>query len=248
MIPVATRARRSLRFTVPESLLDPQFWLRVLQIIGIDILLSGDNALVIALACRSLPPKQQRIGVILGAGAAVALRVIFAVFIVYLLQVPYLKLAGGLLLFWIAVKLVLPEPGDGHDASVSSSTNLWGAVRTVVVADAVMSLDNVVAIAAAAKGSVALLVFGLAVSIPLIVYGSTLILKLIHRFPIVITAGGALLGYIAAEVIITDPVLLPFIEHNWPALHRLGPWMGAVFVVLVGWLFSRRAAPDASAA
>lgn len=225
----------------------PAFWTSVFKIIGIDILLSGDNAVVIALACRGLPPRQQRLGIIFGAGAAVVLRIIFAIFIVYLLEIPWLKIVGGVLLFWIALKLVTPEQ-EGDAGHVQSASNLWQAVRTVVVADAVMSLDNVVAIAAAAEGSVELLIFGLAVSIPLIVYGSTLILKLLHRFPLVITAGGALLGYVAGEVLVSDPAVAAAIEHSWPWLHNMAPWLGAVVVVLVAAFRSRDRSTRPSAA
>ena len=153
-----------------------------MQIIWIDLLLSGDNAVVIALACRRLPEQQRKWGIILGSGAAIVLRVVFAIFILYLLDVPYLKLVGALLLVWIAVKLVLPED-MADEGDVAGSDNLWNAVRTIVIADAVMSLDNVIGIAAAAKGDVVLIVIGLLVSIPLIVYGSTLILKALDRFP-----------------------------------------------------------------
>lgn len=231
-----------------ESVLETHFWVRVAQIIGIDVLLSGDNALVIAMACRALPPKQQKVGVILGAGAAVGLRIVFATFIVHLLEVPYLKLVGGVLLFWIAGKLVVPAEADDDASNVHSGTNLWQAVWSVMIADAVMSLDNVVAIAAAAKGSVALLVFGLAVSIPLVVYGSTLIIKLLHRFPIVITAGGGLLGYIAGEVVVSDLLVAHRLETWWPAGHRVAPWMGFVVVFCVGLFLSRRAYARSAAA
>ena len=205
----------------------------LLQIIGIDIVLSGDNAVVIALACRSLPPKQQRIGVILGAGAAVALRVIFTVFITYLMAMPYLKLAGGLLLLWIGYKLLTEEAAD--DVNVDASSHLWGAVRTVLIADAVMSLDNVLAVAAAAKGDVALLVIGLLISIPLVVYGAQLMLKLIERMPFIITLGAALLGYIGGEVIVTDPALQPWVDAHSHWLHYVAPLLGAVLVLDVGW-------------
>lgn len=231
-----------------ETLFHPQFWLRVLQIISIDVLLSGDNALVIALASRSLPAPQQRIAIVLGAGGAVALRIICAISIAYILQVPLLKVLGGVVLLWIAVKLVLPEAGEVHGGGLSSVTSLWGAVRTVVVADAVMSLDNVVAIAAAARGSVELLTFGLAVSIPLIVYGSTLILKLLRRFPLVITAGGALLGYIAGELIIRDPLVLPIVERQGTWLPPVVPWAGATLVVALGWMLGPGTSRDARAA
>ncbi len=215
--------------------LDQQFFVSLLQIIWIDILLSGDNAVVIALACRSLPDRQRTWGIICGAGAAIALRVIFATFVVFLLTVPYLKIIGSLLLFWIAVKLVLPE-GGGHSENVKSGSSLFSAIRTIVIADAVMSLDNVIAIAAASHGRVELLILGLLISIPLIVYGSTLVLKALHRFPLLITAGGALLGWIAGDVLVTDPVLVGWVEREAHYLHDwyIAPIAGALFVVVVG--------------
>jgi YjbE family integral membrane protein len=172
----------------------PAWWAGLVQIIGIDIVLSGDNALVIALACRSLPMNQRKWGIMLGAGAAIALRIIFAVGIVYLLEVPFLKFAGSLLLVWIAVKLVMPQDQTVAAHPTSPPTSLWSAVRIVMVADAVMSLDNVLAVAAAAKGSVELLVIGIAISIPLIVAGSAMMLWLLDRFPLLVVAGSALLG------------------------------------------------------
>lgn len=213
-------------------------WTRVLEIIGIDVLLSGDNAVLIALACRALPPRQQRIGIVLGAGAAVVLRILFATFVVQLLEVQWLKLGGGLLLFWIAVKLVKPA-GDEDTAHVASGASLAQAIRNVVIADAVMSLDNVLAISAAAKGSVELLIFGLAVSIPLVVYGSTLVMGLLARFPFIIVAGGGLLGYIAGEVIVGDTGLA-FLVHRVPQLHQLLPWLGVAILVTLG-MWARRA-------
>jgi YjbE family integral membrane protein len=213
--------------------LDQHFFLALLEIIWINILLSGDNAVAIALACRPLPPRQRRWGILLGSLAAVVLRIIFAVFVVYLLQVPYLKLVGSLLLFWIAIKLMMPEEQNEGGVAADSST-LFAAVRTVVIADAVMSLDNVIAIAAAANGDLVLLTIGLVISVPLIVYGSTLILAAIGRFPILITAGGALLGYVAAEVLITDPVLVDWVDHEAHFLHTVAPIVGAVAVVVVG--------------
>jgi YjbE family integral membrane protein len=213
----------------------PHFWIGLVQIIGIDILLSGDNAVVIALACRSLPAHQRRRGIVLGAAAAIVLRIVFAAFIVHLLAVPYLKIVGGLLLFWIAVKLLLPEEGgDGDGEGVDPARNLFQAVKTIVIADAVMSLDNVVGIAAAAKGDVLLLALGLLISIPLIVYGSTLILSCLDRFPIIVTAGGALLGYIAGDTVATDPVLVDWVRAEAPWLHYAAPVAGAVFVVVAG--------------
>lgn len=217
---------------------DQQFFISLLQIIWIDILLSGDNAVVIALACRSLPPKQRRWGIICGAGAAIVLRVIFAMFIAFLLEVPYLKIVGSVLLFWIAVKLILPE--EPHEAGkVQSSGTLWAAIRTIVIADAVMSLDNVIAIAAASHGRVELLVLGLLISIPLIVYGSTLVLKALERFPILIAAGGALLGWIAGDVLVTDPVLIAWVDREAHFLHTAAPIAGAVIVVVVGLTLAR---------
>ena len=220
--------------------LDHQFFVSLLQIIWIDILLSGDNAVVIALACRSLPDRQRKWGIICGAGAAIALRVLFATFIAYLLGVPYLKIIGSLLLFWIAVKLMLPEEG-GHGATVKSGNSLWSAVRTIVIADAVMSLDNVIAIAAASHGRVELLILGLLISIPLIVYGSALVLKALQRFPVLITAGGALLGWIAGEVLVTDPVLVGWVERTAPYLHDwyIAPIAGALFVLVLGLSLAR---------
>ena len=212
---------------------EPQFWVALLQIIGIDIVLSGDNAVVIALACRSLPPQQQRWGILLGTGAAIVLRVLFAVGIVYLLAIPYLKLIGGLLLLWIAVKLLQPEPSHESHA-INAKSNLWSAVRTIALADAVMSLDNVIGIAAAAKGSVLLLVLGLLISIPLIVWGSTLILRLLHRYPVIVTLGGALLGWVAGDVLISDPVLADWIVQQLPWLHYAAPILGAIGVIVVG--------------
>jgi YjbE family integral membrane protein len=221
-------------------IIDQQFFISLLQIIWIDILLSGDNAVVIALACRSLPPNQRKWGIIFGAGAAIGLRVIFAVFVAYLLEVPYLKIIGSLLLFWIAVKLILPEEGESH-TEVGGGTTLFAAIRTIVIADAVMSLDNVIAIAAASHGRVELLILGLLISIPLIVYGSTLVLKALERFPLLIVAGGALLGWIAGELLVTDPVLIDWMHREAPWLHDW--WVariaGAIFVVVLGLTLAR---------
>ena len=214
-------------------LADSEFWVALLQIIWIDILLSGDNAVVIALACRSLPPRQRRWGIALGAGGAIALRVLIATFIVYVLEVPALKIVGGVLLFWIAVKLLLPEPG-GAARPVDGGGGLFAAMRTVMIADAVMSLDNVIGIAAAADGNPVLIVLGLLISIPFIVTSSALILKLLTRFPIFVTAGGALLGYIAGELLVNDPLLVAWVAAEAPFLHFAAPIAGAVAVVVAG--------------
>lgn len=182
----------------------------ILQIIWIDLLLSGDNAVVIALACRQLPERQRKLGMLLGAGTAIGLRIIFAIFVTYLLQVPFLKIIGGLLLLWIGIKLAVGEEEGGHD--VESSDNLWRAVRTIAIADAVMSLDNVIAIAAAAGGNIWLFIFGLLLSIPLIIYGSTLLSTVMDRFPAIIWAGAALLGWIAGEMVVTDGFVMEWLR------------------------------------
>jgi YjbE family integral membrane protein len=219
---------------------DSQFAVALLEIIWINILLSGDNAVVIALACRALPKHQQKWGIILGTLPAIVLRIVFAVFVVYLMQVPFLKIVGALLLFWIAVKML--EGGDeGEGEEGSSSSSIWGAVRTIVIADAVMSLDNVIAIAAAARGDIVLLVIGLAISMPLIIFGSTLLLKVLTRFPVLVTAGGALLGWIAGEVLVGDPALEHWLAIHAAYLETVAPAAGAVFVVAAGTLLKRRA-------
>ncbi|MEX1205364.1 MAG: TerC family protein [Dongiaceae bacterium] len=215
-------------------LADSEFWVALLQIIWIDIVLSGDNAVVIALACRSLPPRQRRWGIALGAAGAIALRVLIATFIVYVLEVPALKIVGGVLLFWIAIKLLLPEPGDATRAVGGGGGGLFAAMRTVMIADAVMSLDNVIGIAAAADGNPVLIVLGLLISIPFIVTSSALILKLLTRFPILVTAGGALLGYIAGELLVKDPLLVAWVAAEAPFLHFAAPIAGAVAVVVAG--------------
>ena len=216
--------------------LDAAFFIALLKIIGINIILSGDNAVVIALACRSLPERQRKIGVIAGAGAAVLLRVLFTVFVTWIMSIPFLKLGGGLLLLWVGYKLMTEEEANEDD--VKASSNMWGAVRTILVADAVMSLDNVLAVAAAANGSLVLLIAGLLVSIPLVVYGATLMMVLIHRFPFIITLGAALIGYVGGEVIVSDPALTPWIHDNAPWLHTLLPLLCAALVVDCGALFA----------
>jgi YjbE family integral membrane protein len=192
-----------------------QFWLSVLQIVWIDLLLSGDNAVVIALACRSLPEKQRKIGIWLGAGAAIFLRIIFALVVSYLMGLPFLKVIGGVLLFWIAIKLVVGEE-ESH-GNVEDSDSLWRAVRTIAIADAVMSLDNVIAIAAASRGHPELFIFGLLLSIPLIIYGSQIIMDLLTKYPILIWLGAALLGWIAGEMIVSDVAVLKWFTTAIPA-------------------------------
>ena len=222
-----------------------QFWIAVAQIILIDILLSGDNAVVIALACRNLPQRQRKLGIVWGVGGAIALRVALTFFAVSLLNLPYVKLAGAALLFWIGVKLILPE-GNGEGSPVQAASGLFGAVRTVILADLVMSLDNVIAVAAAARDSIFLLLFGLTLSIPLMVWASRLILRLMDRFPFIIVLGGALLGWIAASMMIEDPLLEPVLEPHMWWLAWAAPAAGAVLVVAAGKLIvARRPAAEA---
>ena len=218
----------------------PAFWLAGLQIIWINILLSGDNAVVIALACRMLPPKQRLWGMILGAGVAVLLRIVFTAVVAQIMEFPFLKFVGGIALLWIAVKLIVPED-DGHsEGKIAAADNMWRAVRIVAIADIVMSLDNVIAIAAAAKGNMVLMVFGLAISIPLIVAGAALIMAVLDRFPVLVWAGAALLGWIAGEIMIEDPAIAGFIGLD--AVHKYlyaAAAAGALFVVGLGWFLTR---------
>ena len=223
-----------------EMLGTTQFWVDVFTIIVIDVLLSGDNAVVIALACRNLPLEQRKLGVVYGVLGAIGLRVILTFFALELLNLPFLKLGGAVLLLWIGVKLILPEPEHSAE-NVKANTHLWGAVKTIIIADFVMSLDNVLGVAAAAKGNAALLVFGLLVSIPLIAMSSQLVLKLIDRFPFIIYAGGALLGYVAGEMLVSDKYMAPLLQ-SLSAAHWLIPAICAVFVVIAGiWLAARMA-------
>lgn len=211
-----------------------------LQIIWIDLVLSGDNAVVIALACRGLPAKQRKWGIILGAGAAIILRVIFALLVIQLLQVPFLKVIGAFLLLRIAVGLTKGQE-DEHD-EIRESGKLWGAVWTIVVADAVMSLDNVIAIAAVAQDHIGMLIFGLALSIPLIVFGANILVKAIDRFPILIWAGAALLGWVAGGMLITDPWMVKTLGADAVAIWKLPvEAAGVLLVVGLGWLMRRLA-------
>ncbi|GAB3656893.1 TerC family protein [Ramlibacter alkalitolerans] len=219
-------------------LTSPDFWVALMQIILINIVLSGDNAVVIALACRSLPPKQQKNAIIFGSVGAIVLRVILTFFAVYLLTLPYLKLVGAALLLWIGIGLL---KGDDGEEDIESNAGLMAAIKTIIIADLVMSLDNVIGVAAAAKGNVPLLVIGLVISIPLIIFGSTIILKLMNRFPIIITVGAALLGWVAGEMAIGDPAVKGYIDATMPFLHTIAPALGAVIVVAVGKYLASRA-------
>src|SRR6516164_5287017 len=220
----------------------PTFWVALLKIMWINVLLSGDNAVVIAMACIGLPPRQRLWGMVLGAGVAVVLRIIFTVVIARLMLLPYLKLIGGLALFYIAAKLLVPEDEDENE--VEAVEHLWRAVRIVAVADIVMSLDNVIAIAAAAQGNFALILIGLAISIPLIVAGAAIIMALLERYPILVWAGAALLGWIVGEVIATDPVIQGYLEPRFGAegfhyITLFAALVGAILVLVVGGMWRR---------
>jgi YjbE family integral membrane protein len=226
-----------------EQLLSPEFLLAVGQIILIDILLGGDNAVVIALACRKLPEAQRRAGILWGTAGAIILRVVLIFFAITLLKIPFLKVVGALLLLWIGIKLLTPEDDGDHD--IQASDKLWAAVKTVIVADFVMSLDNVIAIAGAAENvggdhQMPLVIFGLLVSIPIIVWGSQLVIKLMDRFPIIITLGGMLLGWIAGTMAVSDPAVMPYLggaagAAEPSAMIRYAAGIGgALLVLLVG--------------
>jgi YjbE family integral membrane protein len=225
-----------------SSMGQPEFWVALAKIMWINILLSGDNAVVIAMACRNLPPRQRAWGMVLGAGVAVLLRIIFTGIVASLMTLPFLKIAGGLALFYVAAKLLVPDGSE--DGEAEAAEHLMRAVQMVAVADIIMSLDNVIAIAAAAGGNAALLILGLALSIPLIVAGAALIMALLDRFPILIWAGAALLGWIVGEVIATDPVVLGWLEHAYSprTVHLIeyaAAAAGAVLVLLVGGAWRR---------
>ena len=220
-----------------EFLQGSYFWVGLLKIVWINIILSGDNAVVIALAARSLPQHQQKQAIFWGSGAAVVLRVVLTLIAVKLLELPYLQIIGGLLLLWIGVQLLGDE--DDEEGGHSETGGLMSAVRTILIADLVMSLDNVIAVAAAAKGSMLLLVLGLLISIPLVIFGSTLMIKLMERFPIIVILGAALIGWVGGETILGDRSLEAVVAANgW--LHYVGPLAGAVFVIVVGKFLQNR--------
>ncbi len=227
------------------SFSSPELWIALLQIIGVNIVLSGDNAVVIALAARSLPPAQQKKAIAWGSGAAVVMRIVLTIIAVELLRLPYLKLVGAALLLWIALQLLLPED-EGHGEAAAGGS-LASAIKTILVADLVMSLDNVIAVAAAAKGSLALLIAGLAISIPLVIFASTLLLNLMNRFPVIITLGAALLGWVAGEMAISDPAVKAWIDANMAHLHFVAPALGAAGVVALGKFLAGRAEAQALA-
>ncbi len=217
----------------------PEFWVAVLQIIAIDIVLGGDNAVVIALACRQLPEEQRNRVIFWGVFGAIAIRVVLIFFALSLLAMPYLKIVGAVLLLWIGVKLLQPEPqGSAHE--IVASTSLMGAIKTIIIADAVMSLDNVIAIAGAAKDSMGLVIFGLVVSVPIIVWGSKLVLRLMERFPMTIVIGAGLLGWIAGDMAVTDVITSEWVNDNASYLRWVMPVCMAILVVAIGkWLAVR---------
>lgn len=223
-------------------------YVALLQIIGIDIVLSGDNALVIAMAVRSLPPSQRRLGIWLGTGVAVVLRIAFATAIVYLLMVPLLKLIGSLLLLWIAINLLAPDDHHHHNPDIKDSGGSLGkAIWTIVIADAVMSFDNVISVAAAAKGHVGLLALGIMISIPLMVIGAQMMLWLIDRIPGLMAAGSALLGWVAGSLAMSDPVVIEWLGHPDELAHYAVAAASAVFAVAAGLWLARRRAPASGA-
>ncbi|WP_399681489.1 TerC family protein [Xenophilus sp.] len=220
-----------------ELLQSADFWIGLVKIVWINIILSGDNAVVIALAARALPPEQQKKAILFGSGAAVVLRVLLTIVAAKLLALPYLEIVGGLLLLWIGVQLLGDEDEEGgEDKEVGG---MMAAVRTILIADLVMSLDNVIAVAAAAQGSMVLLVLGLAISIPLVVFGSTLMIKLMERFPIIVMLGAALIGWVGGETIASD-VSLHEVVAAQPWLLHAAAAAGAVLVVLLGKWMNRR--------
>lgn len=225
-----------------DMLQGTDFWIGLIKIIWINIILSGDNAVVIALAARSLPVEQQKKAIFFGSGAAVVLRVILTVVAAKLLQLSYLQIIGGLLLLWIGVQLLGDE--DEAEGEAKENGGLMAAVRTILIADIVMSLDNVIAVAAAAKGSMVLLVLGLAISIPLVVFGSTLMIKLMERFPIIVMLGAALIGWVGGETIASDVALKDFAAAN-PWLHYAAAAAGAALVVGIGKVLQRRSSQHA---
>ena len=234
-----------------EELGAQAFWIGLLKIIGVNLVLSGDNAVVIALAARSLPAKQQKAAVLWGSGAAVLMRIILTIFAVALLTLPWLKLVGSLLLFWIGIKLLVPEDDEEE---VQASDQLLAAIKTILIADLVMSLDNVIAVAAAAGGSFLLLILGLAISIPLVIYGATMLIKLMERFPVIITIGAGLIGWVAGEMLVADSALTGWFSSMGVAYKDARPYVGGwsleiiagligiVIVVAAGkWIASRHA-------
>ncbi|MET1116741.1 MAG: TerC family protein [Comamonas sp.] len=222
-----------------EFLNTADFWIGLLKIVWINIILSGDNAVVIALAARSLPPEQQRKAIMFGSGAAVVLRIVLTVVAAKLLELSFLQVIGGVLLLWIGYQLLSgQEEGDGHGKGTGT---MMAAIRTILIADLVMSLDNVIAVAATAQGNMVLLILGLAISIPLVIFGSTLMIKLMERFPVIITLGAALIGWVGGETVVNDNLLRGYtMAHPW--LHYVAAAAGAILVVGLGKFMQARSA------
>lgn len=220
-----------------DWMVSADFWIGLLKIVWINIILSGDNAVVIALAARSLPAEQQKKAVFFGSGAAVVLRIALTVVAAKLLAMPFLQIVGGMLLLWIGAQLLVEEEGDDQEAPRTGG--LMAAVRTILIADLVMSLDNVIAVAAAAKGDMVLLILGLAISIPMVVFGSTLMIRLMERFPVIILFGAALIGWVGGETIVSDAALRAVVV-DYPWLHYAGASLGAVLVIGIGRIFRIR--------
>ncbi len=223
---------------------DPQFWIAVFQIVAIDIALGADNAVVIALACRHLPENKRNQGIFWGATGAIGIRVLLVFFALKLLSLPYLKIGGGVLLLWIGVKLLLPEParpvGENEPVVKGGETTLLGVIRTIIIADTVMSLDNVMGIAGAARDDLALVVFGLLFSIPIIVWGSKLVMRWIERFPVIVVIGAGLLGWIAGGLLTGDTISREWVATQAAYLQWLAPAACSLLVIVTGkWLTAR---------
>jgi len=229
------------------SMETPQFWIAVVQIIWINILLSGDNAVVIALACRELPPRERLWGMVIGAGVASVLLIAFTAVFSALLTLPYLRLAGGIALVWIAVKLLAPQSHD-EEGTPEAAEDLWRAVRIVVIADIVMSLDNVIAVTAVAKGQYLLLIIGLSISIPIVIAGSAIILWLMERFPVLVWGGAAILGWVAGDIIAGDPIVERLFTGIGSDSLDLGAEIIGAAIVLASGFAWRRMHPEAAAA
>ena len=224
---------------------NPDMWTALVKIAVINVVLSGDNAVVIALACRNLPPAQQRKAFIVGTGGIVVLMTALTAFAALLMSLPWIQAIGSLLLLWIGVKLLLPDDDDGN---IKEHDHFWGAVRTIIIADIVMSLDNVLGMAGAAKGHYGMLFVGLLITMPLIIFGSAMLMKLMERFPALVTVGAGVLGYVAGDMAVGDIAIKDQIEAHWHYLDTLAPIVGAAFVIIAGKLLARRKEAAAPAA
>ena len=220
-----------------QALNDPETWTALFKIAVINVVLSGDNAVVIALACRSLEPKQQRKAFMVGTGGIVVLMTVLTAFAAWLMTLPYIQLIGSVLLVWIGIKLLLPEEEEGE---IGDSSNFWQAVKTIIIADIVMSLDNVLGMAGAAQGHLGMLFLGLVITMPLILFGSALLVKLMERFPSFVVIGAGLLGYVAGDMAVGDPAVKTYVDTHVHFLELLAPIVGALFVVIAGKLLARR--------